>query len=469
MKITKELQQKLQSIITQNYSTIPAIVDAIIQAGGRVLLVGGAVRDLLLGKEIKDLDIEIHGLSIEQLEELLKQFGHVRLVGKQFGVLRVDGIDADWSLPRKDSKGRKPEVVIDPDMNIEDAFRRRDLTINAMGIDLDSYEFLDPFGGQKDLENKSLRAVDKKLFLDDPLRFYRVMQFMARFGMQPDKELTDLCKTIDLKGVSTERIEDEFAKMLLKSEKPSLGIRWLVQISRLKDLFPEIAALINVPQRSDYHPEGDVFEHTMQSLDVAADLGKDLPDKDRLILLYAALCHDLGKPETTEEIEGVIKSLGHAEAGVPLTQKLLKRITRNKELTDTVKKLVKHHMQPLNLVLGKAKPSSYKRLANKLAPETNIAMLTLVAKADRLGRASKGKEAPKELLDEINEFITRAKDAMVEHKAEEPVLHGRDIMDLVEPGPKMGELLKKAYEIQIEEGLRDKDELKRRIRKLNNK
>ena len=469
MNISNELKIILQEILSQEYPPVLTIIKVIIQAGGRLLLVGGAVRDLLLGIPIKDLDIEVHGLNIESLEKLLKQFGHVRLVGKQFGVLRVDGINADFSLPRKDSSGRKPEVVIDPAMSVEDAFKRRDLTINAIGIDLETYELLDPFNGQKDLEKKTLRAVDKKLFLEDPLRFYRVMQFMARFSMEPDKELNEIVKNMDLQEVSVERIQDEFAKMLRKSEKPSVGIRWLKKIGRLKELFPELAALIDVPQRPDYHPEGDVFTHTMQAVDAAVQLAKELPRKERLVLMYAALCHDLGKPETTQMKDGEYTSYGHAQAGVPLTQKLLKRITRNKQLIDTVKKLVNHHMAPLNLVLGNAKLSAYKRLANKLAPETNIAMLGLLVKADRLGRVGPKGHVEKNSLDRVEQFLSNAQKAVVTNKPEEPLLHGRDIKDLVEAGPKMGNLLKQAYEIQLEEGIADKELLKNKLKRLVDK
>jgi tRNA nucleotidyltransferase (CCA-adding enzyme) len=466
MHLDKKYQTDLTATIAQNYPEIPVLVDAITHAGGRAILVGGAVRDLLLGMPTKDIDIEVHGISLDQLEKLLKAFGHVRLVGKQFGVLRVDGIDADFSLPRKDSKGRKPEVVIDPSMSIEDAFRRRDLTINAMGIDLKSYELLDPFGGQKDLKNGVLRAIDTQLFQDDPLRFYRVMQFMARFDMQPNKELEALCKTIDLSHVSIERIEEEFAKMLLKSNNPSIGIRWLRNIGRLKELFPEIADLINVPQRQDYHPEGDVFEHTMQAVDEAALLSKGLNEADRLALMYAALCHDLGKVKTTKEVGGILRSYGHAQAGERLAQDLLRRITRNNNLIETVKKLVNYHMEPLGLVLNKAKPAAYKRLARKLAPETNIAMLTLLAKADRLARKGSDGIVPQAPLEQLDIFINHARDAHVEHKPEDPVLQGRDIIDIVQPGPHMGELLAKAYDIQLEEGVHDKQILKERVKKL---
>ncbi len=249
----------------------------------------------------------MYGLTTDQLEKILRSFGPVSLVGKSFGVLRLHGLDIDWSLPRADSAGRKPTVVIDPTMSFEQAFRRRDLTINAVGIDLHTYELIDPFNGQQDLTNKLLRPTDVQLFTEDPLRFFRVMQFIGRFEMEPTESLNVLCTKMDISHVSIERIETEFEKLLLKSVHPSRGIRWIATIGRLQDVLPELAATVGVAQNPQWHPEGDVFEHTMQALDAAAAL--PYTDKrTRLIILYAALCHDLGKAVTTEDVAGVWKS-----------------------------------------------------------------------------------------------------------------------------------------------------------------
>lgn len=454
--------KKLVQNIVSHYPLVSKIIDAIHTHGGRALLVGGAVRDLLLGLEIKDLDIEVYGLTTEQLEKILRSFGPVSLVGKSFGVLRVHNLDIDWSLPRADSAGRKPTVVIDPTMSFEQAFKRRDLTINAMGIDLHTYELIDPFNGQDDLTNKLLRATDIQLFEEDPLRFFRVMQFIGRFEMEPVESLQTLCTTMDISQVSVERIEMEFEKLLLKSVRPSRGIRWIKKIGRLKEILPELAATIDVPQNPAWHPEGDVFEHSMQTLDAAAALA--YPDKKiRLIGLYAALCHDLGKAIATENIEGVWKSLLHAQKGAPLAKRLLQRVTKNKDIIDAVVKMVKYHMEPLQFIKGGAKMSAYKRLANKLAPDVTINMLADLALADRRGRNALGHEPLTDSQPDVEEFRQRAIEAQVLNAQEEPVLHGRDIIDLVAPGPRMGEFLRQAYEIQLEEGITDKDELKRRV------
>lgn len=461
-KITPPIQRALADIQKQ-YPVVQAIFDEIHAHGGRVFYVGGMVRDLLLGIPVKDIDIEVHGMPIEELEALLSRFGEVNLVGKSFGVLRYSGLDIDWAVPRSDTSGRKPEVTLDHTMNVTDAFARRDLTMNAMGIDAKTGELLDPFGGQQDIEAKQLRTPNVSFFKEDPLRFFRVMQFISRFEMEPTQELNDICKSMDLSDVSRERIEEEFAKMLLKSKRPSLGIRWLKQIGRLSHVLPELAATVDTVQGADYHPEGDVFEHTMQALDAAAQL-KYENDYIRLIALYAALCHDLGKAETTEVApDGAITSIGHAEQGYQLTRRMLKRITHNKELIDAVSKLVKYHMSPLQFIDNEAGVAAYKRLANKLAPHASLQLLADLSLADKRGRNPEGHEPLTMNFADIEQFRKKAEEANVLQAVEKPILQGRDIADLVEPGPKMGEILRRAYELQIDEGIADPETLRRRL------
>lgn len=459
------MQQKLRALLA-HYPKAQQIIDQIAAEAGKALLVGGAVRDLLLGLEVKDLDIEVHGISMQQLEDILRLHGPVSLVGKAFGVLRLHSLDIDWSLPRTDTSGRKPQVTIDPFMSFKEAFRRRDLTINAMGIDLITFDLIDPFNGEEDLCDKVLRAPDPAFFVEDPLRFYRVMQFIGRFEMFPDAELNSLCKKMDVSKVSRERIEMEFEKLFLKSKRPSLGIRWIYNLSRLKELLPEVGALVGVPQNPHYHPEGDVFEHTMQTIDAAAHLSYDSA-KTKLIMVYAALCHDVGKATTTEFVDGKWKSLEHAQEGEDIAKKLLLRITHNIDLIAAVRKLVKYHMMPVQFITGEAKPAAYKRLARKLAPEATLQMLADLSLADKRGRNPSGVLPLTTDVPEIAAFLKHAENLQVRIQSEEPILLGRDIMDVIEPGPKMGELLKDAYEIQIEEGIKDKEELKKRVLQNN--
>ena len=446
----------------KQYPIIRDICSEITAHGGRVLLVGGAVRDALLGLPIKDVDIEVHGMPFDALEALLRRFGTVSLIGKSFGVLRYPGLDIDWTVPRTDSPGRKPKVKLDPYMALEDAFARRDLTINAMGVDMQTMELIDPFGGQEDIEQKRLRAPNAQFFKEDPLRLFRVMQFVSRFEMVPDEQLDELCKKMDISEVSRERIEKEFNKMLLKSKRPSLGIRWLAHIGRLAEILPELAATVGTKQGAEYHPEGDVFEHTMQTVDAAAAMvGED--EELRLILLYAALCHDLGKVTTTKEAEdGTITSLQHAQEGHELTKVMLKRISNNKDFIKAVARFVNHHMDPIQFVDNEAKPAAYKRLANKLAPYP-LSLLADLALADKRGRNPQEQTPLKGSYPDVDMFKKRAQAAEVFERVEPRVLQGADIRDIVESGPEMGVLLKRAYQIQLDEGITNKAELKKRL------
>lgn len=462
-------------LIGKEYEKVHEIVAAIAAHKGRALLVGGAVRDMVMTRsyptsprlrrtQAKDIDIEVYGLSEQQLEDILKQFGPVSLVGKAFGVLRLHGLDVDWSLPRADSPGRKPTVVIDPFMPIETAARRRDLTMNAMALDLVTEELIDPCHGMDDIKNKTLRTPDARFFIQDPLRFYRVMQFIARFDMQPDDELNALCAQMDISDISRERIEEEFKKLFLLSQRASLGLRWLQRIGRLHDVLPELAATVGVQQNPQWHPEGDVFEHTMQAIDAAVVVAQKYDNEDdKLVLFYAALCHDLGKATTTEEVNGVIKSIGHEKASKPLARTMMKRITHNIDLINAVASLVLYHMTPLQFIVNKAKLSAYKRLANKLAHNVNLSKLIDLCIADKRGRNGAGHEPLTCDFPDVELFREKVEQAGVAVSKIEPLLKGSDLFDVVQPGPKMGRLLRLAYEKQINENVTDKNVLKKYV------
>lgn len=454
----KLYNQRVVCIMISISPKIKDIVKACVAHGGKALLVGGAVRDYFMGNQSKDWDIEIYGLESAVVESILARFGTVLFVGKSFGVFRVAGLDVDFSLPRKDSAGRKPNVTIDPFMSYHDAFSRRDLTINAMGIDLFTHEIIDPFNGLQDIKDKILRTPNPHFFIQDPLRLFRVMQCIGRFTMYPDNELAAVCKTMDITGISIERIVEEIEKLLLKSERPSLGLRWLATLHRLEEIFPELCATIGVAQRDDYHPEGDVFEHSMQTLDAAARFSYD-DEQKKLIMLYAALCHDFGKVTTTHLIDGIYRAHGHAAAGVAPTKKLLSRMTLRSIVKKAVPKLVKYHMEPFIFVKGTAKAPAYKRLAYKLAPDTTMYDLALLQKADKQGRNGKSEIPLEDEFLDNKQFIENAQKHGVLYQPEKALLHGADIMHLVKPGPAMGRMLARAYELQINRGITDKDEL----------
>lgn len=435
--------------------------------GATMYLVGGAVRDLALKRPIKDLDFEVHGIAIETLQKELRMLGPVSLVGKQFGVLKIHGLPYDFSLPRRDSAGRKPIVAIEPNMTITDALRRRDITMNAMAIDLTRpFQLIDPFGGLNDMAAKRIRAVDTALFVEDPLRFYRVMQFSARFEMMPDDTLDTLCKSMKLESVAKERITEELKKMLLQSHRPSIGFRWIQKLGRLNELFPELHQLSATPQRPDFHPEGDVFEHTMQALDAAAamPLKNDDPtlffcnnETERLHLLLASLCHDFGKIATTDE---QLHAYGHAKAGTPYIKQFFQRFTFGTPAQQAAITLSLNHGKQLAQLLTSRNPEyRLKKLAQDLAPTANIRLLIMVCLADIRGR-NRTRNTPLTTTSEDHIMvIKRARQLQISEHPEPPILVGDDLVQLVTPGPTLGEALTKAYEYQIETGIHDKQKL----------
>ncbi len=467
MNSTKVVQivQKVMQQIYDQFPVIEKIMNDItlFSSDARLVIVGGIVRDAFLNMPVKDLDIEVYGISLQDLETILRKYGVVRKMGKVFGVLRIDGLAVDFSLPRTDGPGRKPLTVLNQDLDYQQAFARRDLTVNAMGIDLISGQLIDPFGGLADLENKVLKVPNKDFFKEDPLRYFRVMQFMARFEFVPDAQLYEIGKTMDLSGLSHERITEEFYKLLVLGKKPSLGLQWLADTGRLKKILPELYALIGLEQDKEWHPEGDVFEHTKQAVDAAA-LQEYNNDQDRYVMTLAALCHDLGKSEATQHVDGRIRSLGHDVKGVGLAQKVLAVICKVQSLESHITKLVRWHMTPFSLVKNNAGSAAYKRLALRLAPEISCAELGLLVLCDKSGR-NPSKTGPlfefKEPL--LEKFLAQAEKYGVLYQPEKPVLTGKDLCDLMAPGPEMGKFLKDAYAMQIEHGIVDKNELKKRV------
>lgn len=459
---TDELE-RLQGFLSKNV-LIEEIIAAIDREDGRAFLVGGAVRDIVIGSELKDIDIEVHGLELPILTAILKKYGDVFEVGKAFGVLRLSTVAlSDWSLPRSDGAGRRPRVTIDPHMGIAAALRRRDLTMNALAIDLVNKELIDPFDGLTDIQERVVRCVDPEIFIEDPLRLFRVMHFVGRFEMVPDEILDETCRVMDIRGVSRERIEEEFKKLLLFSQRPSLGIRWLSEVGRLGEVLPELAATIGIRQNPRWHPEGDVFVHTMQVLDAAAQTD-DLAPEHKLVLMYAALCHDLGKVVATRMENGALRSHGHEMESVPLAKRMLRRLVGSNELVDQVVLLVRHHMSPASFIVNGARLPAYKRLAIALAPHLSLAFLARLFSADLRGRNGDGGLIPLEgPMPVVEAFLARAAEAGVLNNPEPALLKGGDLKGLIGVGPQLGAAVKRAYEIQINEGVSDRDKLKERV------
>jgi len=450
-----------------------SLAHAIHEAGGRALLVGGCVRDALMGVPPKDWDLEVYNLDAAHLREILDQFGPVNVVGEAFTVYKL-GHHLDVSIPRRERKsgrGHKAFVIEgDPSMSVAEATRRRDFTINAILQDPLTGELIDPFEGRRDIEQRILRAVSKDTFAEDSLRVLRAAQFAARFEFEIEPGTIELCRTIDLSDLPAERIWGEIEKLLLRAVHPSIGIEWLRRLGAVEKLFPEIQSLIGVPQDPEWHPEGDVFVHTKLVIDGARKLIDDLPYPRQVTVMLAALAHDFGKPATTEFLEGRWRSRGHEEAGVPPAESFLNRINVHTidgyNVREQVIALVREHLKPGEFYKKRDEvgEGAFRRLARRCEPD----LLYRVAKADSLGRNAEWVPREKWYGSDAQEwFIQRSRELQVEQRPPDPLLLGRHLLELgIEPGPRMGEITRAVYELQLDGRVRSLDDAIEEAKKL---
>ncbi len=483
--------------------------------GASAVVVGGAVRDMLLGLPVKDYDIEVYGLhKVEELEVILGAFGSVNSVGKSFGVVKLKSgrWEFDFSFPRTERKTGKGhqgfDVSVDGGLDFKTAARRRDFTINAIGYEMQKCSLLDPYGGVEDIKQGILRHIDARTFVEDPLRVYRAVQFAARFEFAVAEETAVLCKKMVAQGMldelPKERVYEEWKKLLLKADKPSIGLELMREWGITERYFPELHALIGVPQDVKWHPEGDVWVHTMMVVD---EMARELKmkrekrkgeEKERLKLLFAALCHDFGKPLTTtieyedgrvekwQELNksvlqethtktlhslpqghlslrsgalftlhsnARIRALRHETAGLEPTRNFLYRLTNEHDFIDSILPLVEHHLKPSQFYAQGAKDGAIRRLATKV----NIEELVLVAKADFLGRttpeAKRGEYPAGEWL------LEKAQKLSVRTEPLKPLVQGRDLIALdLQPSPKFKTMLDDLYAMQLDGKIETKEE-----------
>lgn len=368
------------------------IAIAVQAAGGRTFFVGGYVRDSVMGIPCKDIDIEVHGVTPETLEAILDSLGERTTMGMSFGIYGLRHFDLDIAMPRMEKatgRGHRDfAVFVDPFLGAKKAAKRRDFTINALMQDVLTGEIVDCYGGLSDLSAGILRHVSDETFAEDPLRVLRAAQFAARFGFSIAPETLRLMAGMELSALAGERVMGETKKALLKAEKPSVYFETLRQVNQLAFWFPELSALIGVNQEPKYHPEGDVWNHTMLVLDEAAKLRKNA--KEPLAFMLAALTHDYGKAECTKTIDGRIRAFGHEEAGVPLAARALSRMTSEIKLSRYVQNMVLLHMRPNALfAMGSGAKAAMRLLDESVCP----ADLLLLAEADHCGRTGDWREA----------------------------------------------------------------------------
>ncbi len=437
-------------------ATAVAIARAVHDAGGRALVVGGWVRDWIMRRPSKDIDLEVYGVPSDRLQTLLAGFGRVNTVGESFTVYKVAGLDV--SLPRRESKvgrGHKGfEVTGHPALSVKEAARRRDFTINAIGWDPLTSQYEDPWNGRGDIEAGVLRAVDPRTFADDSLRVLRAVQFAARFGFDLDPGTAALCSRIALDDLPAERIWGEIEKLLLLAVRPSDGLALALRLGVIERLFPELLALVGCPQEPDWHPEGDVWVHTLLVVDQARQRIAGLDRAAQTTVMLGALCHDLGKPPTTAFIDGRIRSLDHEQAGVAPASAVLDRLNIHTidgyDVRANVLGIVAHHLKPgMFRQAAAVGDGAFRRLAQKV----DLELLAVVARSDCEGRGG-GFDCSA-----MDWFLERARELGVQHAPPPPLVMGRHVLALgVAPGPRVGAILRQIYERQLDGSIRDLDE-----------
>ena len=403
-----------------------SIAGDIRSAGGRAFLVGGWVRDALLGKDCRDYDIEVYDLTQDELVPILKKYGRTNLVGKAFGVihLAMKGLSLDFSFPRTESKvgyGHRGFVVhTDEKLSFKEAALRRDFTINAMGMELPELTLCDPYGGIDDLKKGLLRHVGPA-FVEDSLRILRGVQFASRFALTLSPETVELCRTLTLADLSVERLFEEFKKWLLKPGKPSLGLRAFLDI-RLDEFFPEV-----FPLRESWEDLGEMLDNMENARRALVAEGNALSESQSMEFAFASfLC---GNPETS--------------------LKFLERITNESHLLKNVPLLLgAYSALPLGIV---SDVPSLRRLAVKL---DGLKLLCLLVKATprKFYAAAGDAEFPEKLWQAAADF-----DLL--DIAPQPYLTGKMLMELgVKPGKQMGEIIKQSFELQLDGKIKNVDD-----------
>lgn len=416
------------------------IVQNIAGFGGEVYFVGGFVRDRILQRENKDIDIEVHGVAPAQLEQILDSVGECIKIGKSFGIYGLKGYSIDIALPRTErliGTGHKDfEVTADPFMGTYKAARRRDFTINALMQNVLTNEIIDHFGGLTDLQKGILRHIDDTTFAEDPLRVLRAAQFAARFDFTIADKTIALCRNIDLSVLSGERIMLEMEKVLLKSDKPSVFFEQMKRMNQLDFWFPELKAFIGLPQNQEHHREGDTWTHTMMVLDEAA--------KKRGIVRYplgfmmSALCHDFGKAVCTAKVNGAIHSYRHETEGLPLVQQFLARITTETKLVKYVLNMTELHMTPNIMAGSRSKLKSTNKLFDSAVEPFDLIQLSI---CDSLGKIPQRNDSEEFLMQRYRKF---------QEIMAKPYVMGRDLIEAgLKPCEQFSEILEYAHKLRL--------------------
>lgn len=437
------------------------IAEQVAKKGGAVYYVGGFVRDKLAGRENKDVDIEVHGIRPKELEEILDSLGQRLTIGESFGIYGLKGYSLDIAMPRKETmrgQGHRDfDICVDPFIGLRGAALRRDFTVNALMENVLTGETVDLFGGIADLQAGILRHINSETFAEDPLRVLRGAQFAARFGFTVAPETVALCRKMPLCHLPRERIMGELEKALLKAERPSVFFAVLREMDQLGDWFPEVQALIGVEQNTNYHTEGDVWNHTMLVLDEVAALRSRV--ENPLGLMLSALCHDFGKIVGTTVTDGVAHAYGHEIKGLPLVERFMKRLTGETALIRYVLNLAEFHMKPNMMAAAGSALKATNKLFDSVEEPSALIALSI---AD-----GKGTLSPKGYISH-EEFLQKRLEIYREYMAR-PYVMGRDLIEAgLRPGKEFSAILTHAHKLRLA-GVSKKNALRQCLAMANKK
>lgn len=465
-------------------------------AGGAPHLVGGAVVDIIEGRNPKDYDIEVFRMDYSQIEAVFPDYP-CKQVGRMFGILKVsvDGVEIDISIPRVDNSvgdGHSDLIVEqDPRMSVKEAARRRDFTINTLAGNLTTGELIDAWQGLKDLKEGRLRATDPELFQQDPLRVFRAMQLLARKAKFVDTQTLVLIQLMlpKIAALPMERKHVEFQKLFLKAPLPSVGLEFAREVGILEYL-PSLSRMVGCPQREEWHPEGDVWVHSCLAADAAAQIRHLIPDEYREAFMFGVFLHDVGKPDTTVTQKMIdendpwvttlvkmtrkspqdllLTAITHDRRGMDPAEEFMRHLTNNKKLIRLVRGIVGEHMKGYSMLENNARQGAYARLHRVMKEQYggNLRLLARVCQCDACATSSNWRT--RSLVSGNPNWEHRTSERMLDYAEKfeedeslaEPMVMGRDLLTRgMKGGPEVGKLLKKALDLQYEDSTLSKEDL----------
>lgn len=446
--------------------------------GANLYMVGGCVRDAIMNKNSKDIDLEVFHITKENFEKFLNENNYKFSIepNSKFPVYRLtlDSNEIEIGFPRRDNKtGHKHtdfDVEIDPNMSVAEAQKRRDFTCNAIYFHLDSKKYIDSYDGLHDINDNQLVPVDEKTFKEDPLRLFRAFQFIARFGFEYD----ELLKIIDedfLKEtlhLSKDSIYKEIEKAILHGKYFIFALNFLKDSGLLRMHFPDLDVLSNCQQNPSHHYEGNVWNHTqLVTYQAGLEIKEMSKIQDKITLFFASLLHDIGKPATTTNDEKGIRAIGHEKEGVKIAQKMLEGFVPNK-YHKGILALIEHHMFDTNMSAKKIL-----KLADELKTKgINWKQLITIQRCDDMGRISID-STDKSRCNNIIDFENRVIKLGVLHDPLSELISGKQLLEIgFKSGKIIGEIMNevraKQLSLQLKTSSEAIDFCKRRLKNINN-